>query len=283
MQVPQRTLNNGFKIPGIGFGTYKSTQETADVLDLAIKAGYRYFDTAAFYKNEQEVGRALKESGLPREAFWVASKVWKTDLGYEQTKASFERSRQLLDLSYLDVYLIHWPKKEPGDPDWKARMWDTWRAMEELYEQGNIKAIGVSNFLPHHLEALMEKARIYPAIDQLEIHPGYWQREAVRYCQDKQIPVQAWSPMGRGRVLADPLLTEMAGRYQVSVAQLCLQFVLQLGAMPLPKASSEERMRQNLLPEPFTISGEDMKRLLNMPETGWSGEHPDRETVCPES
>lgn len=283
MQVLQRTLNNGFQIPGIGFGTYQSTQQTSEVLDMAIKAGYRYFDTAAFYENEEELGRALSESGLPREEFWVASKVWRTDMGYEQTKASFERSRKLLQLAYLDVYLIHWPKKDPEDEEWKVRMWDTWRAMEELYEEGKVKAIGVSNFLPHHLEALSEKARICPAIDQLEVHPGYCQKEALAYCKEKQILVQAWSPMGRGRVLADPLLTEMAARYGVSTAQICLQFVLQLGAMPLPKASSRERMRQNLLPDAFVISEADMERLLAMPVTGWSGEHPDRETVCPET
>lgn len=279
MQLPERTLNNGLRIPGIGFGTYKSTGETAGVLDMAIEAGYRYFDTASFYENEGELGSALARSPLPREAFQVASKVWKTQMGCAGTRASFEQSLALLQTDYLDLYLIHWPKQSPEDTHWEQRMLDTWKTMEELYEAGRIRAIGVSNFLPHHLEVLLEKASVRPAVDQLEFHPGYLQGEALEFCVREQITVQAWSPIGRGRVLRDPMLREMAARYGVSVAQLCLRFDVQMGVMPLPKASSIERMKENLDLTSFVIRQEDMEQIQRMPLTGWSGEHPDRERV----
>lgn len=279
MQLPERTLNNGLRIPGIGFGTYKSTGEITGVLDMAIEAGYRYFDTASFYENEGELGRALAGSQLPREAFQVASKVWKTQMGCAGTRAAFEQSLALLQTDYLDLYLIHWPKQSPEDTFWEQRMLDTWKTMEELYEAGKIRAIGVSNFLPHHLEALLEKASVRPAVNQLEFHPGYLQGEALEFCKKEQITVQAWSPIGRGRVLRDPLLQGMAAGYGVSVAQLCLRFDIQMGVMPLPKASSIERMRENLDLTSFVIRQEDMEQIRRMPITGWSGEHPDRERV----
>ena len=167
-------------------------------------------------------------------------------MGCAGTRAAFEQSLALLQTDYLDLYLIHWPKQSPEDTFWEQRMLDTWKTMEELYEAGKIRAIGVSNFLPHHLEALLEKASVRPAVDQLEFHPGYLQGEALEFCKKEQTPVQAWSPIGRGRVLRDPLLQGMAAEYGVSVAQLCLRFDIQMGVMPLPKASSIERMRENL-------------------------------------
>ncbi len=273
-------LNNGMTVPKIGFGTYKSTAgEVSGVLETAIAAGYRYFDTASFYENEKELGRALAGSGLGRGEYMVASKVWKTEMGYEETKAACARSLARLGLEYLDLYLIHWPKVNPEDTEWVKRVQDTWRAMEELYAEGKVRAIGLSNFLPHHIQAVLETARIRPAVDQLELHPGYFQKEAVDFCRQQKIQVQAWSPMGRRRVLEDALLQELAEKYGKSTAQICLRAELQLDIMPLPKASAMERMQQNLELFDFAIAAEDMERILAMPQTGWSGEHPDRARV----
>lgn len=273
-------LNNGMKIPAVGFGTYKSTAgEQKGVLERAVKEGYRYFDTASFYGNEEELGRALRESGIPRGEFFLTTKVWKTELGYEETKEACRASMDRLRTDYLDGYLIHWPKQSPEDTAWKERVWDTWRAMEELLEEGKLRFIGISNFLAHHLEVLSEKARVCPAVDQIEFHPGYMQRETVDFCRERGILVQAWSPIGRARVLKEPLITALAEKYGRSGAQICLRFALQTGVMPLPKSSGTERMRENMDVFDFEISREDMETLASMPVTGWSGEHPDRERV----
>lgn len=272
------TLSNGVELPLIGYGTYKAADgNNTEALRGAIEAGYRYFDTASFYGTEPGLAEAIRESGLPREAFRIASKVWKTEMGYSETKAAFERTLNNLETDYLDLYLIHWPLPAADCRDWRGLDLETWRAMEELYGEGRVRAIGVSNFLPHHLDSLLESGKVSPMVDQLEFHPGHTQEAAVRYCEERGILVQAWSPMGRARVLEDPLIVELAGKHRVSPAQVCLKFALQRGVMPLPKASSPERMRENLNLSTFVLSREDMQRLATMPPTGWSGEHPDRE------
>ena len=274
------TLSNGLKLPAIGFGTYKAAQGgDAAVIQAAIDAGYRYFDTASYYGTEPFVAEAVRRSGLPRGDFLVASKLWKTDMGYDGAKAAFQRTLDALNTDYIDVYMIHWPLPEPGFADWKDLDAETWRALEELYRQGKIRALGVSNFLPHHLENIIRQGSVTPALAQLEFHPGHTQEAAVRYCQERGILVQAWSPMGRGRVLADPLIVELAKKYGATPAQICLRFDLQKGVMPLPKASSPERMRENLNCLSFEIEQEDFWRIETMPPLGWSGEHPDRERV----
>lgn len=273
-------LSNGVKIPCMAYGTYKAAEgNSAEIIRMAIEAGYRYFDTASFYGTEEYLAEAIQASGLPREEFFIASKVWKTEMGYEQTKEAFEKTLANLQTDYLDLYLIHWPIPEVGYADWKQLDADTWRAMEELYEEGKIRAVGLSNFLPHHIESLLQNARIKPMVNQLEFHPGYIQKAAVDYCQKNGILVQAWSPIGRARVLQDELITELAGKYGVSAAQICLRFALQNEVIPLPKSSSPERMKQNQDIFSFEIAKEDMYRLESMPQTGWSGEHPDRERV----
>lgn len=273
-------LNNGVQIPCVAYGTYKAAEgNSAEIIRLAMEAGYRYFDTASFYETEGYLAEAMKQSGLPREEFFIASKAWKTEMGYEATKEAFWRTLDNLQTDYLDLYLIHWPIPEVGYADWKQLDLDIWRAMEELYEAGRIRAIGLSNFLPHHLENLLQNARIKPAVNQIEYHPGYIQKAAVDYCKENDILVQAWSPIGRARVLQDELIVELAEKYGVSAAQICLRFALQNGVVPLPKSSSLERMKQNQDIFSFAISKEDMYRLESMPQTGWSGEHPDRERV----
>lgn len=274
------TLYNQVRIPCIGFGTYKAAEgESAQVLRMAIDAGYRYFDTASFYDTERFLAQAIAESRLPRQEFFLASKVWKTQMGYHETQRALQESLETLRTDYLDLYLIHWPKREPDEEGWEELDADTWRAMEEAYEAGTVRAIGVSNFLPHHLGSLLARARVRPMVDQIEFHPGYLQEETVRCCQAREILVQAWSPLGRARVLNDPLLLSLAEAHQVSPAQICLRFALQTGVLPLPKASSTERMKQNQQVFSFALTEEEMERLRRMPQTGWSGEHPDRERV----
>lgn len=274
------TLNNGVKIPCVAFGTYKAALgDNVEILKQAIACGYRYFDTASFYGTETFLGQAIKESKIPREEFFITSKLWKDEMGYETAKEAFSRSLENLGTDYLDLYLIHWPLPSPDFKDWKTLDIGTWKALEELYDAGKIKAAGLSNFLPHHIENLLENCRIRPMVNQIEFHPGHTQEAVVSYCKEKEILVQAWSPIGRGRVLEDKLIVELAGKYGVSPAQICLRYALQRDVVPLPKSSCEERMRQNQDLFSFEISKEDMYRISAMPPTGWSGEHPERERV----
>ncbi len=270
------TLLNGVEIPATGFGTYLATEGNGKQGILnAFAAGYRYLDTASFYKNEEEIGEAIRESGIPRKELFLASKVWRTEMGYQETKAAFAASLQRLGTDYLDLYLIHWPKASADTPDWKQRIQDTWRAMEELYEAGQIRAIGLSNFLPHHIEALLETAKVMPMVNQLELHVGYMQEAAVRYSQEKGILVQAWSPLGRRKLLTEPVIQSLAVKYQVTEAQLLLGFLDQQGISVIPKASTVERCKENLDIHGFILSNEDMYFLKCLPQMGWSGEHPD--------
>ncbi len=280
-----KKLNNGISIPCIGFGTYKTTVDDGYRIILdAINTGYRHLDTAAIYNNEEEVGRAVRESGVAREEFFITSKLNRNRLGYENTKKEFEESLKKLQTDYLDLYLIHWPRSDYGRDDydnWKELDRETWRAMEELQREGRVRSIGVSNFLPHHLDNLLETAETVPAINQLELHPGYMQEEAVAYCREKGIAVEAWSPIGRARIIKDPLLIRLAGKYGISVPHLCLIFGLQNDFIILPKSTHIESMKENLVYDDIRISDEDMETIRSMPEAGWSGEHPDRETVKP--
>jgi len=270
------TLQNGVKMPCIGYGTYKCTDGSDErIVRMALEAGYRMLDTAAAYENEEYVGKAVRESKVSREEIFLTSKVWKTNLGYERTKRSFEESLERLQTDYLDLFLLHWPKPEPDSEDWKELDRGSWKALEEFYHQGKVRAIGLSNFLPHHIEALMETAQVRPMVNQLELHVGYMHEAAVQYSKAWGIQVQAWSPLGRRRVLEEPLVIKMAEKYGASPAQFLLGFLLQQDICVIPKASSMERMRQNLeLPE-LEICSEDMYLLRCLPQTGWGGEHPD--------
>ena len=271
------TLSNGVEIPCIGFGTYKAAEkDNADIIRMAIDAGYRYFDTASFYGTESFVAKAIESSGIKREKFFLTSKVWKDEMGYEATKKALERTLWNLKTDYLDLYLIHWPLPTPDSKDWKELDIATWKAMEELYKEGKVRAIGLSNFLPHHIMNIQKNCEVEPMVNQIEFHPGYTQEAVLRFCRENDILVQAWSPLGRQRVLKDALVTELAEKYQVSSARLCLRFVLQKGVIPLPKASAMERMKENQDIFSFNIEETDMYRLETMPQTGWSGEHPDR-------
>ncbi len=207
-------LNNGYMIPKIGYGTWQSpdSEVTVNGVKAAIACGYRHIDTAAAYKNEESVGEGIKESGIARKDLFVTSKVWNTQRGYEKTIAAFEKTLSDLDLDYLDLYLIHWPASKKDYENWEEINLETWRAMTDLYKAGKIKAIGVSNFKPHHLEALM-KTEVKPMVNQIEFHPGFMQEETVKYCRENGILVEAWSPLGTGRMLTNPDLQEIASHY----------------------------------------------------------------------
>ncbi len=270
------TLSNGIQIPCMGFGTYNAKGgDNLAINRTAIEAGYRYFDTASLYETERVLGQAIKESGIPRKEFFIVSKLWIDERGYHEAKEAFARSLDRLGMDYLDLYLIHWPRGSEGDADWKEKDIDTWKAMEELYDEGKVRGLGLSNFLPHHLDLILQHGRIKPLVDQLEIHPGYTQEGAVRYCQENDIRVQAWSPLGRSAMLDNPILKVYAEKYGKSTAQICLRFLLQKGIIPLVKSSAMERMKENQNIFDFEISTEDMSILNNMPQNTWLGEHPD--------
>jgi len=268
-------LNNGNKIPAIGFGTYKAQEdEGIAAVKKAIDTGYRLIDTAAKYENEEAVGKAIKQSGIAREELMITTKLWRENLGYESTKKAFETSLAKLDLDYIDLYLIHWPANAKNYENWQKANNDSWRAMEELVKEGKIKNIGVSNFWPEHLEPLLEAAEIEPVINQIEFHPGYWQPELTRYCKEKNILVEAWSPLARGKVFESEEIKAIAKKYNKSVAQICLRWILEHNALVIPKSSTPERIEDNFDIFDFQLNAEDIKTIDNLPQMGFSGELP---------
>ena len=271
------TLSNGVKIPCVGFGTWnlENSQSGIDIIKTAIDCGYRHIDTAAAYHNENAVGRAVTTSGLPREEMFVTSKLDNASHGYEETLAAFDRTMNELGLDYLDLYLIHWPKPYAIRDRWKILNEGTWLAFEELYEKGLIKAIGVSNFLEHHLEPIFDKCNVKPMVNQIEIHPQYPQYDIVSFCKSNGILVEAWSPLIGGRAFKNAILIEMAKKYGKTVSQICLRWSIQMGALPLPKSSTAERMRENADIFDFEISAEDINVLRQLEELGSVGSHPD--------
>ncbi len=266
-------LNNGVKIPCIGFGTWQTPDgDTAvESVRYALEAGYRHIDTAAMYKNEKSVGQAVAESGVPREKLFITSKLWNADQGYDKALRAFDQSMSRLD--YLDLYLIHWPAIGNQGTE---RNKDTWSAFEKLYKEKRIRAIGVSNFKPHHLEALMTGTEINPMVNQIEFHPGQMQQETLDFCQKHHIQVEGWSPLGTGRMLKNEKLTEMASHYGKSVAQLCIRWALQNSVLPLPKSVTPERIQENSQVFDFEICKEDMRVINALPYFGGSGLDPDK-------
>ncbi len=269
-------FDNGVVLPTIGYGSYMSTSDRgAAVIKDAIVCGYRYIDTASFYGNEELIGLAVTESDITRDELFIASKVWPTDLGREKTLQSFEESCRKLRTEHLDMLLIHWPKTDPNDENWIEKVRESWKVFEELYEEGRVRVIGLSNFLPHHIKPLLETAKIKPMVDQLELHAGYMQEYALAYLKDEGILPIAWSPLGRAKMIADEEITKIASKYGKTNAQVLLRYLIQRGIPVVPKASSIERMKENLDVFGFELSEEDISVLSCLPQSGWSGEHPD--------
>lgn len=257
------TLANGVKIPCVGYGTWQmgnSGETTAAVLS-AIAAGYRHIDTAAAYGNEESVGRAIRESSVAREEIFLTSKLANPCHGYEATRAAFRKSLELLGTDYLDLYLIHWPNPVACRDNWREANAGTWRAMEEFYQEGRIRAIGVSNFCVRHLEPLFSDARIMPMVNQLSLSPGQAQEELCRYSRENGMLLEAYSPLGTGRVLQVPEMQAYAEKYGKSVAQICVRWSLQMGFLPLPKSTNSERICQNADVFQFELEDEDVQAI----------------------
>lgn len=269
-------LTNGVKIPCVGFGTWQTPDGEVAINSVAeaIKCGYHHIDTAAVYGNEESVGLAIKQSGVDRKELFITSKLWNKNRGYESTFKAFEETLNKLGTDYLDLYLIHWPASSSRFDNWDEINLDSWRAMTELYKAGKIKAIGVSNFLPHHLESLV-KTEVVPMVNQIEFHPGFMQTETVDFCRKNNILIEAWSPLGTGRMLDNETLKAVAAKYNVSVAQLCIRWCLQNETLPLPKSVTPSRILENTKVFDFEISREDMTAINNMSYCGGSGLHPD--------
>lgn len=276
-------LSNGMILPNIAFGTYEVSDPM--VFATAVKCGYRYFDTASFYKNEEVLGEglrlAIKEGYAKREELIISSKCWRDEMGYEKTREAFMKSIERLQLDVLDMYLIHWPRPNLKDENWREVSRDTWRALEDLYKEGLVRSIGVSNFLVPHLENILSGAEIMPMVSQLELHPGYLQNEARSLAEKNGMVMLGWSPLGKGRLTDDSLLKEIALKYNISVQELCLAFEGSQDIIPLPRSTNEGRMKANLAAVNILLDDSDIASIKAMKRTGWSGEHPDHERVKP--
>lgn len=273
-------LSNGVQMPGIGFGTWQAPTDSTleNAVSAALKLGYRFFDTAQIYGNASAIGRGVLLSDLPRAEIFISSKIWTSHRSYDGVMRAFTDIIEQLKTTYLDQLLIHWPATQGEPMIWQSQNAGTWRALEDLYEQGAVKVIGVSNFLPHHLVPLLARARIRPMVNQLEIHPGYPQFAAVNFCFKQNIAVQAWSPLGRGGLTHHPLLIELGEKYGVSPALIALRWSLQHGFIPVVKALDAEHMKSNLDAFGLTLEDEDMTRLDTMQQVAFSGLHPDTVT-----
>lgn len=266
-------LANGVQMPWVGLGVFqvKEGRDLVEAVKSAVKAGYRSIDTAAIYENEagvgQGIGEALAQNGLDRKELFVTSKVWNADLGYDETLAAYETSLSRLGLDYLDLYLIHWPVA--------GKYKDAWRALEKLYQDGRVRAIGVSNFQIHHLEDLMADAAIQPMINQVEFHPYLTQKELLHFTREHGIQLEAWSPLMQGGLLDQPVLTEIASAHGKTVAQIILRWDLQNGVITIPKSIKEHRIIENAAIFDFELSSAEIERIDALNQNRRVGPDPD--------
>lgn len=261
-------LLNGVRMPRLGLGVWRSKEgaETENAVRAALETGYRLIDTASLYENEASVGRAIRASGVAREEIFVTTKVWNTQQGYDSTLKAFHESLERLEMEYVDLYLVHWPVK--------SKYKETYRALETLYEEGKARAIGVSNFLVHHLEDLMGSCRIKPMVNQVELHPMLTNKPLLEFCQREGIQTESWRPLMQGN-LDLPLLRELADKYGKTPAQIVIRWHLQLGIVTIPKSVRAERIAENANVFDFRLSREDMERIDALNEDRRFGMHPD--------
>jgi 2,5-diketo-D-gluconate reductase A len=262
-------FHDGHSIPQIGLGVYKiSDDEAAEVVRIALEIGYRLIDTASMYENEEGVGRGIRESGIPRSEIFVTTKFWMDDLGYDNTKAALQKSLDLLGMDYVDLYMIHWPAPERG------LYTESWRAMEELHEEGLSTSIGMSNFHTNHLDDIFAMATKRPVINQIEIHPWLTQEKTAAYNAEHSLVTQAWSPLARGQILDEPTLVELGAKYDKSVAQLIIRWHIQRGFAVIPKSVTPARIKANTEVFDFEISAEDMERMSGLNKNYRTGVDP---------
>jgi len=252
------TLHNNIQMPYLGLGVYLSSdgEEVIKAVTYALQVGYRHIDTATLYNNERGVGKAVRQGSVKREEVFVTSKVWNSDQGYDSTLKAFDQSMQKLGFDYLDLYLIHWPMQGIHN--------ETWKALETLYKQGVVKAIGVSNFSKFQLEDLLKTAEIVPMVNQVEFHPYSVQQDLINYCQQHKIQYEAWGPFMQGKLLSNENLKKMAKKYGKDVAQIVLRWDLQKGVVTIPKSSNPERILSNTQIFDFEITPEDMLFIENL-------------------
>ncbi|MEO0573544.1 MAG: aldo/keto reductase [Bacteroidota bacterium] len=263
------TLHNGVEMPYFGLGVYlsKDGQEVIDAVKWAIEAGYRHIDTASVYKNEDGVGEGVKQGGIPREDLFIVSKVWNSDQGYDATLKAFDASLQRLDMDYLDLYLVHWPVS--------GKYKETWKALEKIYMEGRVKAIGVSNFMQHHLEDVLNDASVVPMVNQMEFHPFLVQQDLMDFCDRNTIQYEAWSPMMQGRIFDMQEFKNLSRKYGKTAAQIVLRWDLQKGVITIPKSAKKERIFANADIFDFQLSTKDVLLLDAMHRGQRFGPDPD--------
>ncbi len=269
-------LSNGIEIPSMGFGTYKMAPEDTKASVLcALRSGWRHIDTAAFYRNEAEVGEAVRESGIARSEIFVTTKLWNADRGYDSALRAFDRSQEALGLDYVDLYLIHWPASPFFWDDWKKINADSWRALERLYKEGRVRAIGLSNFMPRHILPLLEGAEIAPMVDQIEFHPGWMQQDCLDFCREHSMVVEAWAPLIKGEALSHPVITGIAGRLGWTPSQVVLSWVRACGVVPLCKSVTPSRIAENLAAGSLELGPEDVAAISALHAVGGRCYNPD--------
>jgi 2,5-diketo-D-gluconate reductase A len=256
---PVVTLNNGQLLPQLGLGVYKVGQDIGvELVKAAIEVGYRRFDTAALYDNEFEIGAGIRQSGLPREAVFVTTKIWNDRHGFENATEAIEESLARLNIGYVDMLLIHWPCPKQNLIE------ETWQALEKALEGGKVKGIGVSNFNPNHMDTLLSTSTVVPALNQIELHPGLQQSALREYNRSHGIATEAWSPLDRGRFAANPVLTEVAKKHGKTVTQVIIRWHLDLGNLVIPKTSNPERLKENIDVFDFVLDAEDLASIATL-------------------
>ncbi|WP_235298982.1 aldo/keto reductase [Portibacter marinus] len=263
------TLHNGVEMPYLGLGTYQADndEEVIDAVKYALEIGYRHIDTASVYRNEEGVGKGIRSSSVEREKVFLTTKVWNSDQGYDSTLKAFEKSLERLEMDFVDLYLIHWPVA--------GKYKETWKALERLYQEGQIKSIGVSNFMKHHLEDLMAECEIVPMVNQMEFHPHLVQQDLVDFCEKHQIQYEAWSPFMQGKLFELDFMEELCKKYDKSAAQIVLRWNLQKGVVTIPKSVHRSRIKSNADLFDFELSDQDMQFLDDQDEDSRIGPDPD--------